>query len=100
RYLALHVPGLLEPRHFANETPMLVFRPDRLIAGHLHEASLANGGVRHCPSLAAPLGNMAAAIKLSDTDPALPPREKRLRYSKKIRLFAAGARDRTQGGRR
>src|SRR5262249_29912663 len=72
RYLALHVPGLLEPRHFTNETPMLVFRPDRLVAGHLHEASLAHVRVWHCPSLAAPLGKMVVAIKLSDTNPALP----------------------------
>ncbi len=41
RDLALHVPGLLEPRHFADETVMLTFRSDRLVACHLHETTLA-----------------------------------------------------------
>src|SRR6516225_5959025 len=49
RYLALHVPGLLEPGHFPNKAAMLVFRPDRLVAGHLHEAPLAYERVRHWP---------------------------------------------------
>ena len=49
RHLALHVPGLLEPGHFANKAAVLVFRADRLVSGHLHEAPLAHERVRHWP---------------------------------------------------
>ena len=68
RDLALHVPGFLEPRHFADEAAMLVFRSDRLVACHLHETTLAHERLRHFvgnmadPS-AGSLGNMAWPIK-------------------------------------
>ena len=52
RNLALHAPGFVESRHFANEAAMLVFRADRLIARHLHETTLAHLRRRHCKLLA------------------------------------------------
>src|SRR5262249_23787157 len=49
RHLALHVPGLLEPGHFANKAAMLVFRPDRLVSGPCPEPPFPPDRVRLWP---------------------------------------------------
>ena len=95
RNLALHVPGFLEPRHFADEAAMLMFRSDRLVAGHLHEATLAHercSALADSWPLAGSLGNMAWPIKRGGRSPA------RAVWHRRDKLLAARAQIGFSGG--